>query len=79
MEAQMRETLDHLPPMDDMKIGPGGQTFGQLKADVVSLRGQYMECLMSGEVPVVTQHRYDSAVKLLKAAYTRVGLPYVAP
>lgn len=66
--------LDSSPPMDDLRIGPGGQTFGQLKARVVAARAAYT----SSE----TQQALDdllAAQDMLRAAYAKVGLPYVAP
>ncbi len=68
-----------MTPMDDHKIGPGGQTFGQLKADVLDRRAEFMSALMKGEADESLQEAYDDAVRLLKAAYVRVGLPYIAP
>lgn len=62
------------PSMDDIKIGPGGQTFGQLKADVRATREAYIACPCDHHL---TAH--EVSVSLLRAAYVRVGLPYVAP
>lgn len=65
--------------MDDIKIGPAGQTFGQLKQDVLSTRQAFMAALFKGEVDREVMEAHHTAVRLLEAAYTRVGLPYVAP
>lgn len=63
-----------LPSMDDHKIGPGGETFGQLKARVRDARAAY-----TATPNAVTLDAYESATNLLRAAYVRVGLPYRAP
>lgn len=65
--------------MDDLKIGPGGQTFGQLKQAVRDARDTFMAGLVHGEADEAVRDAYDGAVSLLRAAYVRVGLPYVAP
>lgn len=65
--------------MDDHKIGPAGETFGQLKANVLSARSAFMSELLQGRADDALMEAYDGAVRLLKAAYVRVGLPYVAP
>lgn len=72
-------SLAGMPGMDDIKIGPGGQTFGQLKADVLSTRQAFMAALMRGEADNEVAEAHHTAVSLLEAAYVRVGLPYVAP
>lgn len=65
--------------MDDIKIGPGGQTFGQLKQDVLSTRSAFQSALLRGQATDDMLDAYRAAVDLLEAAYVRVGLPYVAP
>lgn len=67
-------TLAAGPSMDDHKIGPAGQTFGQLKQAVLDARERFTR--------LGTQSSMDElsdAQRLLRAAYVRVGLPYVAP
>lgn len=66
--------LSEMPPMDDIRIGPGGQTFGQLKQRVRDARLVYL----THPGPVALRD-LDDASRMLRAAYTRVGLPYVAP
>lgn len=63
-----------LPPMDDLKIGPGGQTFGELKQAVVTARAIY-----TADPSPLTVGVLEEAASLLHAAYNRVGLPYVSP
>ena len=75
----MTATLAHLPSMDDLKIGPAGETFGQLKQRVLDCRYDFKTALLRGEADDDLMDVYDSAVQVLKAAYIRVGLPYVAP
>lgn len=76
-------TLAAGPSMDDHKIGPAGQTFGQLKQAVLDARAAFMASLVDpGCAPregAELMIAYESASSLLRAAYTRVGLPYVAP
>lgn len=60
--------------MDSLKIGPAGETFGQLKQNVKTARRAYMDDRTES-----TLKAYQSAQDMLRAAYTRVGLPYVAP
>lgn len=74
MNGTATPNLAELPSMDELAIGPGGQTFGQLKAAVVTSRAAYM----SHECQVCLDALLD-AQGMLRAAYTRVGLPYVAP
>jgi hypothetical protein len=71
--------LRERPGMDDMKIGPAGQTFGQLKQAVLDARAAFQAELMKGEADDTLMASYGAAVDLLRAAYTRVGLPYTAP
>ena len=69
-----RTPLSDKPDMDDLSIGPAGETFGQLKSDVRDTRAAYLLCPCdhhSGALEVST--------RMLRAAYTRVGLPYKAP
>jgi hypothetical protein len=75
-----RTPLAEQPAMDDLTIGPQGQTFGQLKADVVEYRARFNAALLRSEgVPDDLMDGYMAAVDLLKAAYTQVGLSYQAP
>lgn len=60
--------------MDSLKIGPSGETFGQLKQNVKTARRAYMD-----KRTEATLKAYQSAQDMLRAAYVRVGLPYVAP
>lgn len=69
-----KTSLREQPGMDDYKIGPAGQTFGQLKADVRATRAAYTSCPCDHHVTA-----WEVSVSLLRAAYTRVGLPYKAP
>jgi hypothetical protein len=71
--------LADMPQMDDHKIGPGGETFGQLKQRVRDCRLAYVGC--SNDSPVLHEYAEElaSAVRVLRAAYIRVGLPYVSP
>jgi hypothetical protein len=65
--------------MDDIKIGPAGETFGQLKGAVREHRAAFQAKLIKGEADEALMDAYDTASRMLQAAYTRVGLPYVAP
>jgi hypothetical protein len=71
--------LAEQPSMDDMKIGPGGQTFGQLKQAVRDSRAELMAALFTADVPTELMERHSTNTRLLEAAYVRVGLPYAAP
>jgi hypothetical protein len=71
--------LAEQPSMDDMKIGPGGQTFGQLKQAVLDSRAALLAALFTTDVPTALIERHNANVRLLEAAYVRVGLPYTAP
>ncbi len=62
------------PGMDDLKIGPAGQTFAQLKSDVRATRAAYTSCPCDHHLGAL-----ESSVSLLRAAYVRVSLPYKAP
>lgn len=66
--------LADMPSMDDIKIGPGGQTFGQLKQAVRDAREAYMGCPCEAH-----SETWQVAQDMLRAAYTRVSLPYVSP
>lgn len=66
--------LADMPSMDDIKIGPGGQTFAQLKQAVVDARATWSGCPCDEH-----SETWQVAQDMLRAAYTRVGLPYVAP
>ena len=72
-------TTPTMRPMDELKIGPAGQAFGQLKADVLDKRAAFLAALMQGQADDALAESYNSACRLLRAAYTRVGLPYRAP
>lgn len=76
-----RTALADQPSMDDLKIGPAGQTFGQLKQAVIDARAAFMCSLLQDDARVGAEAlmAYESAVRLLEAAYVRVGLPYTAP
>jgi hypothetical protein len=65
--------------MDGYKIGPAGQTLGELKADVIAERRVFMAALARGEADDDAIGAYHAAISLLRAAYTRMGLEYVAP
>ena len=71
--------LAEQPSMDDIKIGPAGETFGQLKERVRDSRAVLMRGLMKGEADQAVLEAHESNVRLLEAAYVRVGLSYVAP
>lgn len=72
METKTR--LDEMPGMDQHKIGPGGQTFGELRQAVRATRAAYTDCPCSAHLGGL-----EAAVRMLRAAYVRVGLPYKAP
>lgn len=65
--------------MDGYKIGPAGQTLGELKADVLAERQVFLSALARGEVDDELMDSYNTAQSLLRAAYVRLGLGYVAP
>lgn len=75
----MPTPLADMAPMDDHKIGPAGETFGQLKARVLDSRADLMTALLRGQADDALMERHSANVSLLEAAYVRVGLPYVAP
>lgn len=79
MSTTSAPSLAGMPGMDDIKIGPAGQTFGQLKQAVRDHRARFNAALLKGAADEDLMDTYMAAVDLLKAAYTRVGLPYVAP
>lgn len=66
--------LAEMPAMDDIKIGPAGQTFGQLKQAVLDARARFARL---GNQAALDE--LSDAQAMLRAAYTRVGLRYVAP
>lgn len=70
----MTTPLAQRPAMDSLKIGPGGETFGQLKQAVRDARLVYLT--HPGPTALAD---LDAASRMLRAAYVRVGLPYVAP
>ena len=76
---ETKTPLREQPGMDDLKIGPAGQTFRELKQAVLDARQECAFMLMQGQADDALVERYDSAVGLLKAAYVRVSLPYKAP
>ena len=65
--------------MDALKAGPGGQTLGELKADVLDTRSAFLSALARGQADDELMDRYEDAVKMLRAAYHHMGLPYTAP
>lgn len=67
------------PPMDMHKIGPAGETFGELKQRVVDCRQAFLDCPPDSPERDDAAEALSSATSLLRAAYTRVSLPYVAP
>lgn len=67
-------TLGTSQPMDELRIGPGGQTFRQLKQDVRATREAYVSCPCDHHLGALSDSQ-----DMLRAAYTKVGLPYVAP
>jgi len=69
-----RPNLADLPGMDDIEIGPAGETFGQLKQRVRDARAA-LERNWTEE----TVGTLNDATSMLRAAYTRVGLRYRAP
>lgn len=69
-----KTSMRTLPDMDDIKIGPAGQTFGQLKQRVRDTRLVYVT-----HPGLAALHDLEVATRMLKAAYVRVGLPYKAP
>jgi len=75
-----RTPLAELPNMDDLAIGPAGETFGQLKARVIDQRQQFMAALMQPGGPGdALMDSYKAAQLALQAAYESVGLEYIAP
>ena len=79
MDTKLR--LADMPGMDDTKIGPAGETFGQLKANVLAARAAYVSALTEGRLNLHPEvgDGLDTAVSLLRTAYACVGLPYEAP
>ena len=65
--------------MDGYKVGPAGQTLGELKAAVLAERQVFLSALARDEVTVELMESYNTAMRLLHAAYVRLGLPYTAP
>lgn len=76
---ETKTPLAELPGMDTIKIGPGGETFGQLKQAVLDARAAYTACLNGNPELSRLGDELAAAHSLLRAAYVRVGLPYVAP
>jgi hypothetical protein len=74
-----RTALAGKPDMDELAIGPDGETFGQLKQRVRDTRAAYTAC--STDNPELPRYGDElaAAVARLRAAYTRVGLRYKAP
>lgn len=75
----MRTTAKLEVDMDAIKIGPAGQTLGQLKAAVLDTRDVFLSALVGQGDLDAAHEAYDGAVRLLRAAYVRMGLSYVAP
>ena len=69
-----KSRLADQPGMDEIKIGPAGETLGQLKQAVRDARHAYV-----ARPGIHTTMAIDTATRMLRAAYTRMGLPYVAP
>lgn len=67
------------PSMDTLKIGPAGQTFAELRQAVLDTRAALLAALVKGEADDALMEAHSSSVRLLEAAYVRVGLPYTAP
>lgn len=65
--------------MDDIRIGPAGQTFGELKAAVLESRDALLTALVRGQADDALVERHQGNVDALEDAYTRVGLSYEAP
>lgn len=69
-----RTPLTTRPAMNDLPIGPGGETFGQLRSAVVGAREAYGRCPCDHHADA-----WQGAQDALLAAYELVGLPYEAP
>ena len=65
--------------MDSLKVGPGGQTLGELKEAVLDTRSAFLSALAFAKADNELMDRYEDAVRMLRAAYVRMGLPYAAP
>lgn len=65
--------------MDDIAIGPAGETFGQLKAAVLDSRADVLSALCKGALSDALMERHQRNVDALEAAYVSVGLSYEAP
>jgi hypothetical protein len=66
--------------MDALKIGPAGQTLGELKQSVRDAREALRAELASGRGARadLVDASFD-ATRMLRAAYVRLGLPYKTP
>jgi hypothetical protein len=60
--------------MDAYKVGPGGQTLGELKADVIERRNRFIASVDNADLEAL-----ETSIRMLSGAYVRLGLPYVAP
>jgi len=69
-----KSRLADLPGMDEIKIGPAGETMGQLKQAVVDARAALLRDSTGDTVGAL-----NDALRMLRAAYVRIGLPYVTP
>jgi hypothetical protein len=65
--------------MDALKIGPAGQTLGELKQALLDARADFVTSAQRGEPDDGRAQRVSDAVSLLRAAYVRLGLPYKTP
>ena len=65
--------------MDALKVGPGGQTLGELKQAVLDAEAALVAALNEG---ATTQDHIDAcktSQRMLRAAYVRMGLPPKTP
>lgn len=71
-----RTPLADQPAMDDLPIGPDGETFGQLRQAVVDARIAYTRCPTDNSVIAQLGDDLAEANGRLRDAYAAVGLPY---
>jgi hypothetical protein len=71
-----RTPLAELPAMNDLVIGPDGETFGQLKRAVVDARIAYTLCPTDSHELARLGDELAEANSRLREAYAAVGLPY---
>ena len=64
--------------MDALKVGPGGQTLGELKEAVLRAR-QLVVSSWSAEASDRASEALNDATRMLRAAYIRMGLPPKTP